>query len=255
MAKEMAPSHYLNQCWLIISGVTHSSEVNFKWIAGKSNSWSEFENCSFKIIPISPRAQWVKSLLIRPRGNHPRATKLDIACLVPSHCLKQCTYYQSIHQEPTLEKLNENTKIFMQENSFENVVCKLSAIFFRPQCVDFPYLCFHRTHRILHMRPCGHFDNVIEVVSVDVVFIHKGYNVRYTFRLLLGQRWRQFTSHLWKVIHGQRFFVSWDAEITRLRSLHINALVLDYRNSSAFTLQLPVLDLAIDIPDQLNPWH
>ena len=55
-----APSHYLNQCWIIISGVKwRSSEVNLIWIAEKSNSWSEFKICSFKIIPISPRAQWV----------------------------------------------------------------------------------------------------------------------------------------------------------------------------------------------------
>ena len=203
----------------------------------------------FKIIPISPRAQWVKSLLIRPRGNHPRATKLDIT-------LQQCGFIMNLS---TRNKLQKNL-IKIQKFSCKKIHLKMLSANCPPfysglNVSTLAYLCFHRTHRILHMRPCGHFDNVIEVVSVDVVFIHKGYDVRYTFRLLLGQRWRQFTSHLWKVIHGQRFFVSWDAEITRLWSLHINALVLDYRNSSAFTLQLPVLDLAIDIPDQLNPWH
>ena len=40
-----APSHYLNQCWPIIKW--RSSEGNFIWIAEKSNSWSEFENCFF----------------------------------------------------------------------------------------------------------------------------------------------------------------------------------------------------------------
>ena len=57
-----APSHYQNQCWVIISWVKWcSSKGNFMQIAEKSNSWSEFENCSFKLTPISPRGQWVNA--------------------------------------------------------------------------------------------------------------------------------------------------------------------------------------------------
>ena len=37
-------------------------------------------------------------------------------------------------------ELNDNdkqvTQFFIQENTFENVVCKMFAILFRPQCVD-----------------------------------------------------------------------------------------------------------------------
>ena len=50
-----APSHYLNQCWLIISGVKwRSSEGNFIWSAAKSNSWSEFEIALVKIFSYRP---------------------------------------------------------------------------------------------------------------------------------------------------------------------------------------------------------
>ena len=40
-----APSHYLNQCWLIISEVLwHSTEGNFTWNAQDIYPWHEFEN-------------------------------------------------------------------------------------------------------------------------------------------------------------------------------------------------------------------
>ena len=31
--------------------------------------------------------------------------------------------------------MNKTTTIFIDENKFENVVCKMTVIFFRPQCV------------------------------------------------------------------------------------------------------------------------
>ena len=54
----MAPSHYLNQCWLMISDVLwHSAEGNF---TGNSllhiYPWYEFENYSFNITTASPWA-------------------------------------------------------------------------------------------------------------------------------------------------------------------------------------------------------
>ena len=53
----MAPSHYLNQCWLIISEVWHSPELKIQDIY----PWYVFENDPFKITATSP-GQWVKSL-------------------------------------------------------------------------------------------------------------------------------------------------------------------------------------------------
>ena len=56
-----APSHYLNQCWLIIRGVLwHSSEKIFAGIAQGINSGYQFEKDILKIIFKSPRGQWVK---------------------------------------------------------------------------------------------------------------------------------------------------------------------------------------------------
>ena len=41
----MAPSHYLNQCWLIISqGKWHSSECNFARDTSANNRWNKVEN-------------------------------------------------------------------------------------------------------------------------------------------------------------------------------------------------------------------
>ena len=49
-----APSHYLNQCWLIICGVNSTGN------AYESNHYNAFENYFFKIKVIIPTGQWVK---------------------------------------------------------------------------------------------------------------------------------------------------------------------------------------------------
>ena len=56
----MAPSHYLIQCWLIISKVLwHSSEDIIIRSFEDTNQWSKIEDYIFKIILRSPRDQWV----------------------------------------------------------------------------------------------------------------------------------------------------------------------------------------------------
>ena len=58
-----APSHYLNQCWLIIRGVLwHTSESSFAGIAQGIDSGYEFEKDILKNIFKSPRGQWVNPL-------------------------------------------------------------------------------------------------------------------------------------------------------------------------------------------------
>ena len=58
-----ATSHYLNQCWLIISKVLwHSSEEIIIRRFGDTNQQSKIEDYIFKIISRSPRGQWVKLL-------------------------------------------------------------------------------------------------------------------------------------------------------------------------------------------------
>ena len=57
-----AASHYLNQCWLIISKVHwHSSEGNFAKDTSVTNHWNQLENYFSQISFKSPRGQWVKS--------------------------------------------------------------------------------------------------------------------------------------------------------------------------------------------------
>ena len=56
----MAPSHYLNQCWLIISAVLwHSTLSNLTVSAWALIRYNEFHKYTFKITAISPRDQWV----------------------------------------------------------------------------------------------------------------------------------------------------------------------------------------------------
>ena len=56
-----APSHYLNQCWLIFKGVLWRPpevENNFTRNVHEFNPYHVFGNCTFKIIATSPRNQW-----------------------------------------------------------------------------------------------------------------------------------------------------------------------------------------------------
>ena len=58
-----APSHYLNQCWLIISKIQlHSSDGDFTRDTSVINDWNWHENYSSKMSLKSPRGQWVKIL-------------------------------------------------------------------------------------------------------------------------------------------------------------------------------------------------
>ena len=55
-----APSHYLNQCWLIIRKVQwYSSEDNFTSNISAINHWNKLENYLYKSPLKTPRGQWV----------------------------------------------------------------------------------------------------------------------------------------------------------------------------------------------------
>ena len=65
----MAPSHYLNQCWLIISKVLLlSCEGNCTRDASSINHYNLFENYMSKISFKFPRGQWVNSLKSTQHG-------------------------------------------------------------------------------------------------------------------------------------------------------------------------------------------
>ena len=62
-----APSHYLNQCWLIISKVLwYSSEGIIMRRSEDTNQQKKFENYILRISLRSPRGQWVNS----PHSKH-----------------------------------------------------------------------------------------------------------------------------------------------------------------------------------------
>ena len=66
----MAPSHYLNRCWLLISEVLwHSSESDFTVSATAIILYNEFKNYTFKITATSPWGQWVKAYIIHGESN------------------------------------------------------------------------------------------------------------------------------------------------------------------------------------------
>ena len=56
----MAPSNYLNQCWLLISEVLRfSPESNVTLNAQANIQYNEFVNHNFEFTATSPRGQWV----------------------------------------------------------------------------------------------------------------------------------------------------------------------------------------------------
>ena len=57
-----APSHYLNQCWLIISEVPWLSSQGMIIRQCEDTNQNKIENCSFKMAYRSARGQWVNSL-------------------------------------------------------------------------------------------------------------------------------------------------------------------------------------------------
>ena len=61
-----APSHYLNQCWLIIGKVQwHSSADYFTRYTSPINHHHQLENCLYQFSFKSPRDQWVNSQRLR----------------------------------------------------------------------------------------------------------------------------------------------------------------------------------------------
>ena len=74
-----APSHYLNQCWLIISQVFwHKSNNNFTGDAHDIYPWYQFENYLFKIRAACSRGQWVKKPICSRGDGYPYAVGPDL---------------------------------------------------------------------------------------------------------------------------------------------------------------------------------
>ena len=67
-----------------------------------------------------------------------------MACLSPSQNLNQCCIIVNWTLRNKLQSnCIRNSKIFIQENAFENVIWKMSAILSWPQCVKFMAVSLH----------------------------------------------------------------------------------------------------------------
>ena len=113
---------------------------------------------SWHIVIIAPRVRWVARTVTgvqlycimdskmnfkthRGRVTHICVCNLTIigsdnGLSAPSHYLNQC--WNTVNWTPSNKlqwNVNRNSYIFIQENPFENVVCKMAAILSRPQCV------------------------------------------------------------------------------------------------------------------------
>ena len=115
----MAPSHYLNQYWLIISEV--------QWQSPKGN----FTRDHIVFYSNPPKLSHWGQVVHICNGNLTTIGSDNglCHCLVPSHYLNQCwntvnsTIGNTIHSN-----LNWNSYIFIQGNAVENGVCKMAAI-------------------------------------------------------------------------------------------------------------------------------
>ena len=78
-------------------------------------------------------------------------TQWLVAWLAPSHYVNQCWFIVNWNLRNKLKwNSNRNSKVFIQENTFENVVWKMAAILSRPQCVNTVYgVCVCIVHWIV----------------------------------------------------------------------------------------------------------
>ena len=72
--------------------------------------------------------------------------------MAPSHYMNQCWYIVNWTLRKKFQwNFNQNSKSFIQENAFESVVCEMSAILSRPQCVKVAATSFRG-----HFTSSGH---------------------------------------------------------------------------------------------------
>ena len=126
----MARSQYLNQCWLVIRDVSwHSQKGNFTKIftiptldmSVNISTWTHWGQVTHICIG--------KLTIIGSDNSLSR-------WMAPSHYLNQCWNFVNWTLENKLQwNFNRNSNIFIQENTFENVVWKMAAILSRLQCV------------------------------------------------------------------------------------------------------------------------
>ena len=102
------------------------------WIALFSDIQTYVFRCLNELthLPLVPR------ICVRESGEH-RFRKWLVTYSAPSHYLKQCLLIVNWTLRNKLQwNFNQNSTIFIQENAFENVVCKMVAILSRGRWVN-----------------------------------------------------------------------------------------------------------------------
>ena len=102
----MAPSHYMNQCWLIIKGVLWHSPVSNFTSAHELNPSHVIRDYTLKITNTSPMGQWVN-----PRQNIAKLEQVE--CLRSEdtlHCL-MITHTIESYWIPSQNKTKSNLQI------------------------------------------------------------------------------------------------------------------------------------------------
>ena len=107
-----APSHYLNQCWLIIKGVLwHYHYSIFTRSAQELNLLHVFRDYTLKIATKSPRGQWVEAAQDWP-NHYSKHTHTQIQTHAKTHtqpgnvCVVLCAHNTYIQQIPHTLKMS-----------------------------------------------------------------------------------------------------------------------------------------------------
>ena len=90
--------------------------------------------------------------------------------------------------------INRNSHIFIQENAFENVICKMSAIVSRPHCVKLD-LCSIMTDMCFCFMVCKSL-----CANLHNTFQKRCYDLRHINTLRPRQNGRHFTDDIFKCI-------------------------------------------------------
>ena len=136
-----------NLCFLIFHRCFPSNTcflkcVKLVWVFNpiRRNIWLTSITCHKILIP--EHIVYMKHLTHWGRVTHICVGKLTIigsalvAWTAPSHYLNQCSNIVDWTLRNKLQwNLCRNSNIFIQENTFESVVCEVASILSRPQCV------------------------------------------------------------------------------------------------------------------------
>ena len=115
------PSHYLNQCWLIINKVqSHSSGNHFTKDTSAINHWNQFENYLSKFSLKFPRGQWVKVLHAVQYFCHQFSETVEVTCrsVAHLHCMHHwtasivtCCAVDTTEQNSNIARADRQTQI------------------------------------------------------------------------------------------------------------------------------------------------